>query len=135
VAKEFITGIWLAKFDNAAQLRQYVEYDYLENEDNPKCKFADDIGLSHIDTDFLESVFVSSASEILNTVTKLSFAENFKTELLTSMNLINYADKNSIISVSGIRDSGTVNIKMFDFTPTQNIKGHLLFVGLYKFEE
>lgn len=133
--KEFITGIWLAKFDNEAQLREYVDYNYLENEDDPKCKFADDIGLSHIDTDFLESIFFGSSSEIFNTIKSLSFVENFKTQLMASMNMINYKDKNSIISLSGIRDSGRVNNKLFDLSPVQNDNENLLFVGLYRFEE
>jgi len=135
MSREFITGIWLAKFDNSAQLRQYVDYDYLEDQDNPKCKFADDIGLSHIDTDFLESVFFSSSSEIFNTLKKISFFDKFEMEVLKSLNSINYSDKNSIISISGIKDSGLINIEMFDLTPIQNDKDNLLFVGLYKFED
>lgn len=32
---EFITLIWLATFENQTQLTDYVDWKYLENEDDP----------------------------------------------------------------------------------------------------
>jgi hypothetical protein len=133
--KEFITGIWLAKFENAAQLEEYVSYNYGEKDDDPNCKFADDIGLRYLDTDFLESIFLDSSSKIIQRIKTLSFVGNFQSELLASVNSLKYDSKNSIISVSGIRDGNPVNIGLFDLTPGQNDNGDLLFVGLYKFAE
>lgn len=53
---------------------------------------------------------------------------------MASVNSINYVDKNSIISISGIRDIRKVNDEMFNLRPVENNNGNLLFVGLYRFE-
>jgi hypothetical protein len=132
---KFITLIWLATFENQTQLTDYVEWKYLENEDDPKCSFADDIGLKYFDNDFLESAFVATPSKLLEQIDNISFVENFKGQLLTKINDINYSDKNSIISLSGKKDVyGGINEMLFDFTPTLNDKEYLQFVGLYKYE-
>ena len=133
---EFITLIWLATFENQAQLTDYVDWKYLENEDDPKCSFADDIGLKYFDSDFLESVFVETPSKLLEQIDNISFVENFKVQLLTKINNIDHSEKNSIISLSGKKDVyGGINEKLLDFTPTLNDKKYLQFVGLYKYEE
>ena len=114
---EFITLVWLATFENETQLADYVDWKYLENEDVPKCSFADDIGLKYFDSDFLESAFVATPSKLLEQIDNISFVENFKVQLLSKINDINYSDKISIISLSGKKDVyGGINEKLFDFT-------------------
>ena len=133
---EFITLIWLATFENQAQLTDYVDWKYLENEDDPKCSFADDIGLKYFDSDFLESAFVETPSKLIEQIDNISFVENFKVQLLAKINDIDHSEKNSIISLSGKKDVyGGINEKLLDFTPTLNDKKYLQFVGLYKYEE
>jgi hypothetical protein len=133
---EFVTLIWLATFDNQIQLTDYVDWKYLENEDDPKCSFAHDIGLRYFNSDFLESVFVATPSKLLEQIDNISFIENFKIQLLTKINDINYSAKNSIISLSGKKDiNGGINEKLFDFTPILTDKKSLQFVGLFRYEE
>ena len=132
---EFITFIWLAKFDNQTQLTEYVEWKYLESEDDPKCNFADDIRLKYFDSDFLEIAFAATPSELLEQINNISFVENFKAQLQTQIGDIAYSHKNSIISLSGKKDvHGGINEKLFDFAPMQNDKEHLHFVGFFKYE-
>ena len=132
---EFTTAIWLATFDTETELRDYVDWKYSDNEDGPTCTFADDIGLTYFDSDFLESVFVEIPSELLEHIDHISFAENFKAQLVTSINNINYADKNAIISISGKKDMyGSINEDLFDFVPMVTNKKYVQFVGLFKYE-
>lgn len=133
---EFITFIWLATFDNQFQLTDYVDWRHLENKDDPKCSFADDIGLNYFDSDFLESAFVTTPSKLLEQIDNISFIENFKVPLLTKINEINYSYKNSIISLSGKKDVyGGINENLFDFTPMLNDKKYLQFIGVFQYEE
>jgi Immunity protein 22 len=133
--KKYITGIWVAKFENANSLREYVEFNYLEDEDNPKSKFAEEIGLYHFDSDFIESEFLTNSLELSKQITKVSFAESFSNELTAKLSLLDYSNKNSIISLTGIIDTnGSVNEKVFDFTPFENTNEYIQFVGLFKYE-
>lgn len=132
---EYITFIWLAKFDSQTQLAEYVEWKYLENENDPKCNFAADIAIKYVDSDFLEAAFAAKASELLEQLNNISFVENFKPQLLAKIGNTACSDKNSIISLSGKKDiHGGINEKLFDFTPTQNDKEHLHFVGFFKYK-
>ncbi len=132
---EFITLIWITTFENLTKLANYVDWKYYENEENPKCSFADDIGIEYFDSDFLESVFVTTPSDLLGQIVNISFVENFKAQLLTKINEIHYSDKNSIISLSGKKDDyGSINEELFHFTPTLTDKKMLKFVGAFKYE-
>ena len=134
-SKKNITGIWLTKFENANSLREYVEFTYLENEDNPKSKFAQEIGINHFDSDFIESIFLKDSLELAKQVTKVSFAENFISELTEKLSSIDYTNKNSIISLTGIKDrNNSVNEKLFNFFPVENTNDKLQFVGLFNYE-
>lgn len=133
---EFITLIWFATFENQTQLTDYVNWRYLENEDEPTCNFANDIGIKYFDSDFLESTFVQTPSQLLAQIDNISFVESFKTQLLTKINDINYSDKNAIISLSGKKDvNGGINQMLFNFIPQFNNKNYLQFIGLFKYEE
>jgi hypothetical protein len=133
--KKCITGIWFAKFDNANSLREYVEYNYLEDENNPKSKFAEESGINNFDSDFMECEFLSNSLEIANHVTKISFAENFHNELLEKINLMDFSNKNSIISLTGIRErNGSVNDNLFNFILFENANDNLQLVGLFNYE-
>jgi hypothetical protein len=133
--KKYITGIWVAKFENANSLREYVEFNYLEDENNPKSKFAEEIGFYHFDSDFIESEFLTNSLELSKQITKVSFAVNFSNELTGKLSLLDYSNKNSIISLTGIIDrNGSVNEKLFDFTPVENMNDNIQFVGLFKYE-
>jgi hypothetical protein len=134
--QEFITLIWIGVFENQAQLTDYVGWKYLENVPDPKCRFADDIGLKYFDNDFLETVFVETSSKLIEQIDNISFAENFKAKLLATINDINYSDKNFIISLSGQKDAyGCINEMLFDFIPILPNKKYLQFVGFYKYEQ
>ena len=55
-----VVSIWVGSFRTEQELASYVEPFYSaepETDDLPISAFADDIGLSHYDEDFLESVF------------------------------------------------------------------------------
>lgn len=133
---EFITLIWFATFENQTQLTDYVNWRYFENEDEPTCNFADDIGIKYFDSDFLESTFVQPPLQLLAQIDNISFVENFKAQLLTKINDINYSDKNAIISLSGKKDvNGGINQMLFNFIPQFNNKKYLQFIGLFKYEE
>ncbi len=133
--KKYITGIWVANFENANSLREYIEFSYLEDEDTPKSKFAEEIGLYSFDSDFIEGEFLTNSLELDKQITKVSFAENFTNELIKKLSLLDYSNKNSIISLTGILDSnGKVNEKLFDFTPIENTSNNLQFVGLFNYE-
>ena len=132
---EFITLIWFGKFDNQTLLTDYLDWKYLENQDDAQCSFAHDIGLKNFDSDFLESVYIATPSKLLEQIDNISFIKNFKEQLLTKINNIHLADKNSIIALSGKKDIyGSINENLFDFTPTLNDKAFLQFVGLFKYE-
>lgn len=132
----FVTGIWLTTFENQSQLEGYLEWKYSENEDEPKCSFAEDAGLPYFDSDFLESFFAPAPDELLQQIDNISFAGNFKAQLLAVMKGMNYTDKNSIISLSSKRDRyGSVNEGLFDFVPPLNKRENLQFAGLFKYED
>ncbi len=133
--KKYITGIWVANFENANSLREYIEFNYLEDEDNPKSKFAEGIGIHHFDSDFIEVEFLTSSLELAKQITKVSFAENFSKELIEKLGLLDYSNKNSIISLTGILDrNDSVNENLFGFTPIENTNDNLKFVGLFNYE-
>jgi Immunity protein 22 len=128
--------IWLAIFENQSQLTDYIDWKYLEDADDPKCTFSDDIGLRYFDSDFIETIFVMPPSNILEQIANISFAENFKIQLLTKIKSTNYSDKNCIISLTGKKDAyGAINGTLFDFTPNLSEKKYLQFIGVFKYEE
>lgn len=133
---EFITLIWLANFENRTQLSDYVDWKYSENEDDPVCDFANDIGLEYFDSAFLETAFAGSLSELLAQIDDLSFIENFKEHLLAAINNSNCSGKNAIISLTGKKDvNAGINENLFGFIPSAIHKNHLAFIGHYRYNE
>ncbi|HZY79482.1 MAG TPA: immunity 22 family protein [Cyclobacteriaceae bacterium] len=132
MAKQFITAIWLGKFNSSAELREYVAFNY-ENEDDVSSKFANDIGLPYFDEDFMESVFYNSQPEILDYLGRRSFVDN--KEVLSKVTSMGLGDNNSVISITGFKDRGLVNEELFDYQPVQIEKDYLVFVGLFRGEE
>jgi len=138
VKTAFIAGIWLARFNSQDELENYVDRVYPDDGDDPYCRFASDAGLGYFDHDFLEVAYAETSAELLKNMDKLSFAANYKDQLLARLDKINYDNKNSIILLSGRKDNesgpGGVNDKLFDLVPVINDKDHLQFVGLFRFD-
>ena len=132
--EQFISAVWLAKFNGSTELSDYVEWIYPEDEDaeeKPTCMFANDIGVDWFDQDFIESGYYGTSSEVLKNIEGHSFVEYYLTDLQQQLNSIDYSGKNSIIILSGIKDD--INNFLFNFTPTNNGKEHLQFVGLFQY--
>jgi hypothetical protein len=138
MTKEFVTGIWLARFDNKDELREYVSFDY-ENEDDVTSRFATDIGLSYFDQDFMESVFFDSPSAMHDYIGRKDFVNN--KELSSKFASIEIGDQNSVISILGIkgdglvRGGGLVNEELFHYKPIPIDNGYLTFVGLFRSQQ
>lgn len=132
---EFVTAIWVGKFDNEQELADYLEWNYSPDEnEEPTCMFSEDTGLSSFDEDFLEFAYVGSSDKILPLLDNVSFIENFRDDLLKKISSINLSDSNSIIVLSGKRSiHGDINADLFDFISQTNDKDYLQFVGVYKF--
>lgn len=133
---EYITGIWLAKFESETELKDYLELKYFDGEDNPKSSFASDINLDFFDTDFLECAFVGTSLNIPPELNNFSFVELFKDKLTTNLNSVNFSGKNSIISLSGKKNGNeSINDSLFaDFRSTVE-KDYLQFIGLFRFSD
>jgi immunity protein 22 of polymorphic toxin system len=132
--EQFISAVWLAKFNDSTELSDYVEWIYPEDEDeqeDPTCMFANDIGINWFDHDFIESGYYGTSSEVLKNIEGHSFVEYYLPDLQQKLNSIDYSDKNSIIILSGIRDD--INSFLFNFTPINIGKEHLQFVGLFQY--
>ncbi len=133
---EFVTAIWVAKFDNERELADYLEWNYSADEsEDLTCKFSKDTALSFFDEGFLEYAYVGSSAKILTMWDNISYIENFKDELLKKISSVNLSDSNSIIALSGKRSiHGDINAELFDFKSQTNDKVYLQFVGVFKFD-
>lgn len=132
--EQFISAVWLAKFNSSTELSGYVEWIYPVDEEKGEdrtCMFANDIGVDWFDQDFIESGYYGTSSEVLKNIEGHSFVEYYVTDLQKKLNDIYYSDKNSIIILSGIKDD--INSFLFNFTPANNGKEHLQFVGLFQY--
>lgn len=129
----FITGIWLATFDDEYQFNDYIAWQYPENGGNAVCQFAYDIGLKYFDSDFLECAFEEDLSALLPEVENLSFADYFKTELLARIKESDCTGRNVILALSGRRDNrGGINQALFDLKQPGSAKPYLQFMGFFQ---
>lgn len=129
----FITGIWLATFENEYEFADYVSFQYPDNGGDEECQFANDIGLKDFDEDFLECAFEEDFSALLPKVEELSFAGHFKTELLARIKASDSAGRNAILALSGRKDDhGGINEALFDLKQTESNKAYLQFMGLFQ---
>lgn len=129
----FITGIWLATFENEYEFADYVSFQYTEDGGDEKRPFANDIGLKDFDEDFLECVFEEDLPSLLARVEELSFIDHFKTELLARIKASDCTGRNAILALSGRKDDhGGINEALFDLKQVGSGKGYLQFMGLFE---
>lgn len=122
---EDLVSVWIGTFPDERAFSDYLNEDYSakDEDDFPKCRFWDDLGIRWHDHDFQEAVFVRDLMPVEDLITGISWVDSYKAELLRRCNELGIIKANAIIVICE-----------YDYPPEAGFDSpYLKFVGAFRY--
>jgi hypothetical protein len=98
---EDLVSVWIGTFPDENAFNEYLKEDYSSKgeDDFPRCRFWDDLGIRWHDHDFQEAVFRGEMVSIEDLVVGISWVDSYKDELLKRCSELGISKANAAIVI------------------------------------
>jgi hypothetical protein len=99
VKTEDLVSVWIGTFPDEGAFNDYLKEDYStrDEDDFPKCRFWNDLGIRWHDHDFQEAIFQRSLLPVEDLITGISWVDSYKAELLKRCSELGISKANTVI--------------------------------------
>jgi hypothetical protein len=122
---EDLVSVWIGTFPDEDTFTDYLKEDYSagDEDDFPKCRFWDDLGIRWHDHDFQEAIFRNDIMPVKDLVVGISWVESYKAQLLNRCSELGISKANSVIVICE-----------YDYPPEAGFDSpYLSFVGSFPY--
>jgi hypothetical protein len=122
---EDLVSVWIGTFPNETAFTEYLKEDYLAKDDDdfPRCRFWQVLGIRWHDHDFQEAIFRSDPVPVADLITDISWVASYKTDLLKRCSELGIAKANCAIVICE-----------YDYPPAAGFTSrYLTFVGSFRY--
>ena len=94
-------SVWIGTFPSEEAFNDHLKEDYsaTDEDDFPKCRFWEALGIRWHDHDFQETIFRPDPVAIEDLVANMSWVDSYKTELLKRCNELGISKANTAIVI------------------------------------
>jgi WD40 repeat protein len=101
-------SVWVAKHISQTIFEEYLAEDYSDDGDRPISRFAEDLGVSFYDHDFVEGISLERPLLVAELIGRLSYGDTFAIEADKAAEAMQLGDQrfNSVVALYGERFQG-----------------------------